>query len=229
MDHPEGAGLLRADRVDFDTRVRLEFRGTQFSSDGGLLVMRDLDDAFGLSDRKFRDNEVRLQLHALAYNLLHILRCIELPEAMANWSLTSLPLKLIKIGARVLRHARAVTCQLAEVAVTGSTVRAILAAIRRLRALPSCVLQRPTPKLNESCSRGLPASLKKSPSSQNTALRGPLRSVPAVARAAGNAQAGKGLSSNQLQAIFMLGVTPLGEYRLMRLRQHNGAEPWVEN
>ena len=50
MDHPEGAGLQRADRVDFDPRVRLEFRGTQLSSDGGLLVMRELDDAFGLSD-----------------------------------------------------------------------------------------------------------------------------------------------------------------------------------
>jgi len=49
MDHPEGAGLQRADRVDFDRRVRLEFRGTQLSSDGGLLVMRELDDALGLS------------------------------------------------------------------------------------------------------------------------------------------------------------------------------------
>jgi len=47
----------------------------------------------------FRDNEVRL--HALAYNLATFLRCIVLPEAMADWSLTSLQLKLIKIGARV--------------------------------------------------------------------------------------------------------------------------------
>ena len=50
MDHPEGAGLQRADRVDFDPRVRLEFRGAQISSDGGLLVMRELDDVLGLSD-----------------------------------------------------------------------------------------------------------------------------------------------------------------------------------
>ncbi len=91
-----------------------------------------------LSCRKFRDNEVRLQLHALAYNLATFLRCIELPEAMADWSLTSLQRKLIKIGARVVRHARAITFQLAEVAVTGPMVRAILAAIRRLRAPPSC-------------------------------------------------------------------------------------------
>ena len=91
-----------------------------------------------LSCRRFRDNEVRLQLHALAYNLATFLRCIELPEAMADWSLTSLQLKLIKIGARVVRHARAITFQLAEVAVTGPMVRAILAAIHRLRVPPSC-------------------------------------------------------------------------------------------
>jgi len=36
--------------VDFDRRVRLEFRGAQLSSDGSLLVMRELDDALGLSD-----------------------------------------------------------------------------------------------------------------------------------------------------------------------------------
>ncbi len=41
MDHPEGAGAKRGDRVDFDRRVRLEFQGTQFSSDGGLLVVRE--------------------------------------------------------------------------------------------------------------------------------------------------------------------------------------------
>ena len=90
-----------------------------------------------LSCKRFRDNEVRLQLHALAYNLATFLRCIDLPEAMADWSLTSLQLKLIKIGARVVRHARAITFQLAEVAVTGPMVRTILAAIHRLRAPPS--------------------------------------------------------------------------------------------
>lgn len=50
MDHPEGADSQQADRVVFDRRVRLEFRGTQLSSDGGLLVIRELDDALGLSD-----------------------------------------------------------------------------------------------------------------------------------------------------------------------------------
>lgn len=90
-----------------------------------------------LSCRRFRDNEVRLHLHALAYNLATFLRGIKLPETMADWSLTSLQLKLIKIGARVVRHARAIIFQLAEVAVTGPMVRTILAAIRRLRTPPS--------------------------------------------------------------------------------------------
>ena len=42
-----------------------------------------------LSRRKFRDNEVRLQLHALAYNLATFLRCIELPEAHRKCRLES--------------------------------------------------------------------------------------------------------------------------------------------
>lgn len=91
-----------------------------------------------LSCRRFCDNDVRLRLHALAYNQATFLLCIELPEEMADWSLTRLQLKLIKIGARVVRNVRAITFQLAEVAVTGAMVRAILAAIRRLRAPPLC-------------------------------------------------------------------------------------------
>jgi hypothetical protein len=41
MDQPKGAGLQRPDRVDFNPRVRLEFRGTQLSFDGGLPVIRE--------------------------------------------------------------------------------------------------------------------------------------------------------------------------------------------
>ena len=50
MDHPEGARETGDGRLGFDRRVRLEFRGTQLSSDGVLLVMRELDDVLGLSD-----------------------------------------------------------------------------------------------------------------------------------------------------------------------------------
>ena len=49
MDHPERAGSERGDRVDFDLRVRLEFKGTRPGPEGGLPVMREPDDAPGLS------------------------------------------------------------------------------------------------------------------------------------------------------------------------------------
>jgi Transposase DDE domain group 1 len=72
-----------------------------------------------LSCKGMAQNEVRLQLHALAYNLGVFLQGAELPEEIADWSLTSLQTRLIKIGARVVRHARAITFQLAEVAISG--------------------------------------------------------------------------------------------------------------
>jgi hypothetical protein len=81
-------------------------------------------------------NEVRLQLHALAYNLGVFLKDADLPEEMADWSLTSLQTRLIKIGARVVGHARAITFQLAEVAVSGSLFHRILNAIHQLRSPP---------------------------------------------------------------------------------------------
>ncbi len=62
-----------------------------------------------LSCKGMAQNEVRLQLHALAYNLGTFLQGADLPEAVADWSLTSLQTRLIKIGARVVCHARAIT------------------------------------------------------------------------------------------------------------------------
>ncbi len=73
-----------------------------------------------LSCHGFRNNEVRLQLHALAYNLGNFLRTLALPEAVEHWSLTTLREKLIKIGVKVVRHGRYITFQLAEVAISRS-------------------------------------------------------------------------------------------------------------
>ena len=89
-----------------------------------------------LSCKGKEQNEVRLQLHALAYNLGVFLQGTDLPEEMADWSLTSLQSRLIKTGARVVRHARAITFQLAEVAATGDLFNRILAAIHHLRSPP---------------------------------------------------------------------------------------------
>lgn len=89
-----------------------------------------------LSCKGKEQNEVRLQLHAVAYNLGVFLQGTDLPEEMADWSLTSLQSRLIKTGARVVRHARSITFQLAEVVVTGDLFNRILAAIHHLRSPP---------------------------------------------------------------------------------------------
>ena len=78
-------------------------------------------------------NAVRLQLHALAYNLANFLRTLVLPDAMEHWSLTTLREKLVKIGAKVIKHARATTFQMAEVAVPRDLFRSILERISALR------------------------------------------------------------------------------------------------
>ncbi len=44
------SGNKDALRVDFDGRIRLEFHGTNVTSDAGLLVYRELDEALGLAD-----------------------------------------------------------------------------------------------------------------------------------------------------------------------------------
>ena len=89
-----------------------------------------------LSCHSFRNNEVRLQLHALAYNLANFMRTLALPKEVEHWSLTTLREKLVKIGAKVVSHGRYVTFQLAEVAVPRALFAEILRLIDGLRPAP---------------------------------------------------------------------------------------------
>ena len=86
-----------------------------------------------LSCHAFRDNAVRLQLFALAYNLGNFLRRLALPRPIQQWTLTTLRDKLIKIGGKVVRHAQSLTFQLAEVTVPRELFATILHKIDRLR------------------------------------------------------------------------------------------------
>src|SRR5713226_7667032 len=90
-----------------------------------------------LSCRSFAANAVRLQLHALAYNLGNFMRTLAMPKTAQPWSLTSLREKLVKIGAKVVSHGRYVTFQMAEVAVSRQMFQEILILIARLRAPPA--------------------------------------------------------------------------------------------
>ena len=78
-------------------------------------------------------NAVRLQLHALAYNLANFLRTLALPREIERWSLTSLREKVVKIGAKVIAHARFTVFQMAEVAVPRNLFGRVLAMIDELR------------------------------------------------------------------------------------------------
>ena len=89
-----------------------------------------------LSCHRFVANQVRLALFVLAYNLGNFLRRLALPEAVKDWSLRSVQVKLIKIGGRLVRHARRLVFQLAEVAVSRELFAAMLGRIARLCPAP---------------------------------------------------------------------------------------------
>jgi hypothetical protein len=86
-----------------------------------------------LSWHRFRFNEVRLWLSVVAYNLGNLWRRLVLPQRAEKWSLTSLQQRLVKTGARLIKHARYYWLLLAEGHVTRPLSGAM---VRRIAALP---------------------------------------------------------------------------------------------
>ena len=70
-------------------------------------------------------------------SLGNFMRTLALPEAVKQWSLMSLREKLMKIGAKVVRHGRYVISQMAEVAVPRMLFAEILRLINGLRPRPA--------------------------------------------------------------------------------------------
>ena len=89
-----------------------------------------------LSCHRFVANQVRLWLFVLAYNLGNFMRRLTLPESVKHWSLRSVQTKLIKMGGRLVRHARRLVFQLAEVAVAREVFRQVLERIAGLHPAP---------------------------------------------------------------------------------------------
>ena len=89
-----------------------------------------------LSCHRFVTNQVRLWLFVLAYNLGNFMRRLTLPESVKHWSLRSVQTKLIKMGGRLVRHARRLVFQLAEVAVSREVFRQVLERISGLHPPP---------------------------------------------------------------------------------------------
>jgi len=90
-----------------------------------------------LSCQGFEENEVRLKLFIMAYNLGNIFRTLALPGVIKDWSLRTIQLKLIKIGGRLIKHARYYYMLLAEVSINEGIWRGIMNKISRLCPSPS--------------------------------------------------------------------------------------------
>ncbi len=102
MDNAKGESL----KVGLDGSIKLEFHGAKVTSDGGLLVYRDLDDALGLFDSVatiFSDRRT-------GRNVQH---------------------ELINIGAKVVKHSRYVTFQMAEVTISKKIFTEIIIQIKK--------------------------------------------------------------------------------------------------
>ena len=76
-------------------------------------------------------------MFVLAYNLGNFLRRFALPSKVSHWSLRSVQLKLIKIGAKVVSHSRRTVFQCAEVAISEALFADLLERVRCLAAVPT--------------------------------------------------------------------------------------------
>ena len=85
-----------------------------------------------LSCKRFKENEARLKLFILAYNLGNFLRTLVLPKKIKHWSLKTIQLKLIKTGGRLIKHARYYYLLLAEVSITEKIFSGLMNNIRKL-------------------------------------------------------------------------------------------------
>ncbi len=85
-----------------------------------------------LSCTRFSANKARLALFVLAYNLGNFMRRFALPSEVAHWSLTSIQLKLVKIGAKIVSHSRMTIFQMADVAVSEKLFGSMLSRIHHL-------------------------------------------------------------------------------------------------
>ncbi len=95
-----------------------------------------------LSCRRFKNNAARLPLFSLAYNLVNFLRRLVLPKPIQTRTLTTLRDKLVKIGSKIVRHAKYAVFQLAEVAVSRHLLAGILEPGRTHQNPQVLVLQR---------------------------------------------------------------------------------------
>jgi hypothetical protein len=84
--------------------------------------------------RRRKENGEPIRGIARRYNV-HNSTISRLPAEVSQWSITTLRERLVKIGAKVVRHRRSITFQMAEVMMPCRLFQQILTAISTLRPL----------------------------------------------------------------------------------------------
>jgi hypothetical protein len=95
-ENPMGDGKKQALRVGFDGRLKLEFHGANITSDAGLLVYRELDDALELTTR----SGGLLDDWRTGKNTQHSLEALLCQRSIANWCGTQSRAEGISSGVR---------------------------------------------------------------------------------------------------------------------------------
>ena len=83
-------------KVRFDRRLKLQFHGAKLSSNGGLIVFRELDDALGLTEMaswELRDNRTGKNSR---HNLLAMFR--QSAKSPGSETLSALQLRKARLG-----------------------------------------------------------------------------------------------------------------------------------
>lgn len=108
-----------------------------FYNKRGLCEQYIKEGKYALSWARLSSNQVWLALFILVYNLGNFMRRFALPREVSSWSLRSIQLKLIKIGAKVISHSHRTVFRLAEVAVSEVLFARILDRIHGLGYAPT--------------------------------------------------------------------------------------------
>ena len=82
------------------------------------------------------DYAMRLNLFIMAYNPGNIFRTLALPETIKSWSLRTIQLKLIKLGGRLIKHARYYYLLLAETTINEQLWKGIIQKINKICPAP---------------------------------------------------------------------------------------------
>src|SRR5258708_39782025 len=95
----------------FNASLKVDVQGSRVTSDGGLILIRELDERLGLEkliEEHLSDSRQGLNKQFTLTDLLRqsVYSRLVLPKRVDAWSLRSLQQRLVKTGGRLVKHAR---------------------------------------------------------------------------------------------------------------------------